>query len=149
MMVSAVYILLALLSLAASVFCFGVLLASCAGHPPTSAVGMWIIPLSLLGGSVFLYLSIFLWKSRHPGKAGHLKTEAILLPKKILILVTSFIAAAVAYFLLSMVMLALAIATEGKMENWIGYVLYSLFIFVAVYVGAVVYRKLKKSAFNK
>jgi hypothetical protein len=149
MMVSVIYILLALLSLAASIFCFGNLLVSCAGHPPSSVVGMWIIPLSLLGGSIFLYLSIFLWKSRITGEAARSKREAILLPKRILIFLVSFIAAAVAFFLLSIVILELAIATEGKVANWIGYVLYALFTLAAVYVGALVYGKLAKSAFNK
>ncbi len=148
-MVSAIYILLALISLAASIFCFGNLLASCAGHPSISAVGMWIIPLSLLGGSTFLYLSIFLWKSRQPQEVGNLKREAILLPKKIVIFLVSFIAATVVFLSLSLFIFGLAIATEGKIENWIGYALYALFTFAAIYVGVVIYRKLQKLTFNK
>ena len=152
-MISVIYILLALLSLAASIFCFGNLLVSCAGHPPTSVVGMWIIPLSLVGGSVFLYLSLLLWKSRNAADKGRLKGEAILLPKKILIFLFSFIVAATAFFVLSLAIFAFAAATDGKIDKRLGYVLfyalYALFTVVPIYLGKAVYGKLKKSAFNK
>lgn len=141
--------LLALLSLAVSIFCFGNLLASCSGHPPTTFVGIWIIPLSLLGGSVFLYLAIFIWKLRHKERVGQLKKEARLLPMRVTVFIASFIVATIAYILLSMLMLALAIGTEGRIEDWISYVLYPLFALVAIYVGVAVYRKLGKLAFNK
>ncbi len=143
-MITAVHILLAFLSLVASVFCFGNLLASCAGHVPTTFVGMWIIPLSLLGGSVFLYVSKVFWKMRQPDKVSDFKKEARSLHKKVGIFLISFIAATFSYFLLSSLMVTLIICTKGWLENWIGYVLLSFFVFVAIYVGIVVYRKLTR-----
>jgi hypothetical protein len=140
MMMPAVYILLALLSLALSILCFGNLLISCSGHPAITAVGIWIIPLSLFGGAVFLYLSIFLWKARHREASGHLKKEGRLLPKKVIVFITSFAVAAIVYFLLMLAILALAL--NAAVRDWIGYVLYPLFALISIYVGVTVYRKL-------
>ena len=143
------YILLAFLCLVVSVLCFGNLLGSCAGHPPITLVGVWIIPLSLLGGSIFLYLSMFFWKLRRLDKVSHLKKEAILLPKKVMTFMASFVAAIIAYFLLIIPIFLLVIPTEGWIENWLSYFLFLLLAFVAIYVGIVVYRRLGRFVFNK
>lgn len=148
-MIPAVYIFLALLSLALSILCFGNLLASCAGHPPTTFVGIWIIPLSLLGFAVFLNLFIFFWKMRRPVAPEQLKKEAKLLPIKATVFLVSFVVASFAFFLLMLAMLALVIVTEGKIEDWITYILYPILTLVAIYVGVVFYRKLGNFAFNK
>jgi hypothetical protein len=146
---SAICIVLALLSLAVSIFCFGNLLASCSGHPPVTSLGIWIMPLSLLGGAVFLYLSIFSFKAKGHRAQSRGRKEAKLLPKKVCVFLASFIVAAMTYFLLSMLMLALAIGTEGTIEDWISYVLYPIFIFGSIYIGVTVYRKLGNLTFNK
>ena len=96
-----------------------------------------------------MYLSIFLWKSRRPQEAGKLRTEARLLPKKVIIFLASFFVATIAWFLLSGVMLALTMATEGWIENWVTFFIYPLFAFLAIYIGVVVYRRLGRFAFNK
>jgi hypothetical protein len=149
-MIPAIYILLALLSLAASIFFFGNACGSCGiGHsPPIISFGNWTVPLSLLGAPVFLYLSIFLWNSRHLNKAGQLRREARLLPKKFIIFLASLIVTIIAWFLLMIVVVALAIGTEGRIEGWISYFLYPLFAFVAIYFGVVVYRKLGRFVSN-
>jgi hypothetical protein len=143
-MIKAIYTLLALLSLVLSLLSFGNTLSSCGiGHgPPLIDFGIWITPISLLGGSVFLYLSMFLWRARLPQAPGQLKREAKLLPKKVIIFLVSFIVTIMGFFLMAAVMLALAIGTEGKMPAWISGILNALFIFLAIYAGYVVNRKL-------
>ena len=138
----AIYILPAILSLAFAILCFGNLLASCSGHPPTTAIGIWIMPLSLLGVAVFLYLSIFFWKARHPHESGLLKKEAKLLPKRVFVFFVSFVIGTIAYILLMIVMLLLAINTT--LPDWTAYVFYGLFAFIAIYVGVTVYKKFVK-----
>jgi hypothetical protein len=133
-------ILLALLSLGLSILCFGILLISCSGHPPTTAIGFWILPLSLLGGTVFLYLSILSWKTRHSQAPGSLKKETRLVPRKVLIFLASFLVGTIAFFLLSMLMAWLAINTT--LPDWTSYVLYALFIVIAVCAGVAIYRRL-------
>ena len=138
----AVYILFALLSLALSILCFGNLLTSCSGHPVITAVGIWIIPLSLFWGAVFLYLSIFIWKARHREASGHFKKEARLLSNKVIVFLASIAAATITHFLLMLAILVLAL--NAAVPDWISYVLYTLFALISICVGVEVYRKLVK-----
>lgn len=137
-----IFVILALLSLFLSIICFGNLLVSCAGHPPTTAIGMWILPVSLLGGSIFLYLALFFWKAKRRQATASLPKEARLLPKKIFIFFISFLVAGFLYFLLSGVMVFLAIKTT--MLDWMGYVIHTLFVGLAIYSGFLTYRRLIK-----
>jgi hypothetical protein len=137
-------ILLALLSLCLCILCLGTLLFSCSGHPPTTAIGMWIMPLSLLGGTVFLYLTLFFWKTRRSQAPGLIKKEARLMPKKILIFLASLLVGVVAFFLLSILMVWLAVSTT--LPDWTAYVLHALFIFMAFFAGLFVYRRLARIA---
>jgi hypothetical protein len=147
-MIRIIYILLGLLSLAVSIFFFGNLLASCAGHPTTTAFGMWIMPWSLLGGAVFLYLAIFTLKLGHKGKEWQLEREAKILPQKVIAFLVSFVLATITYILISTLMLALAIVSEGKIGDWIGFILYPLFIVGSIYIGIKVYRRFGRWTFN-
>ena len=135
-------IFFALLSLGLSILCFGTLLISCSGHPPTTAIGFWIVPLSLLGGAVFLYLSVFFWKARRSQAPGSLEKEVRLVPKKVLIFLASFLVGAIAFFLLSMLMVWLAVNTT--LPDWTSYVLHGLFTVISVCVGVAIYRRLAK-----
>jgi hypothetical protein len=135
-------ILLALLSLGLCILCLGTLLVSCSGHPPITAMGMWIMPLSLLGGTVFLYLSLFFWKTRRSRAPGSLKKEATWMPRKILIFLASFLVATIAFFLLSILMVWLAVNTT--LPHWTAYVFHALFIVMAVCAGLFIYRRLAR-----
>jgi hypothetical protein len=140
------FILLAILSLILSIMCFGILLVSCSGHPPTSAIGMWILPASLLGAALFLYLALFFWKGRRWQSSNLLTKEGKLLPKKVVIFFISFVAVAFSFFLLSGLMLFLAI--KMTMSDWIGYIIYALCTGLAVYSGVIIYKRLTKGMFN-
>lgn len=135
-------ILLALLSLGLSILCFGTLLISCSGHPLTTAIGFWIVPLSLLGGMVFLYLSVLSWKTRRSQASGSLKKEVRLVPGKVLLFLASFLAGAIAFFLLSMLMVWLAVNTT--LPDWTSYVLHALSVAIAVCAGLAIYSRLAK-----
>ena len=135
-------IFLALLSLGLSTLCFGTLLISCSGHPPTTAIGFWIVPLSLLGGTVFLYLSVLSWKARRSQAPGALKKEVGLVPRKVLIFLASFLVGAIAFFLQSMLMVWLAVNTT--LPDWTSYVLHGLFTVIAICVSVGIYRRLAK-----
>lgn len=138
-------ILLTLLSLGLSSLCFGILLISCSGYPPNTAIGFWIVPLSLLGGAVFLYLSALSWKTRRSQAPGALNKEVRLVPRKVLIFLASFLVGTVAFFLLSMLIFWLAVNTT--LPNWTSYVFHTLFIVVSVCVGIAIYRRLAKISF--
>jgi hypothetical protein len=135
-------ILLALLSLGLCILCFGTLLISCSGHLPTTAIGIWIVPLSLLGGTVFLYLSVLSWKTRRSQTPGSLKKEVRLLPRKVSIFLASFIVSTIAFFLLTGLMLWLVVNT--RLPEWTGYILYALFAAIAICVGVAIHKRLAK-----
>ena len=136
-----IYTLLSLASLAISIQCFGILLVSCSGHPPTTVIGMWILPVSLFCAGIFLYLSLFFWKVRQYQPPEVLKKEAKLLPKKILIFFVSFVIATVLFFLLLGLILFQKTVT---FPNWMGYVIYALCIGLGIYSGVVIYKRLTK-----
>lgn len=135
-----IYILFALLSLGLSILCFGTLLISCSGHPPTTAIGIWIVPLSLLSGTVFLYLSGLSWKARRSQAPGVLKKEVRLAPRKVLIFLASFLLGTITLFLFQMLSVWLAVNTT--LPDWPGNVLLALFTATAVCAGIAVYRRL-------
>ncbi|MEW6351004.1 MAG: hypothetical protein AB1646_18250 [Thermodesulfobacteriota bacterium] len=56
--------LAALGSFAASCFCVVVLLLSCAGHPPYTQLGIWVLPVSLVGAWLSLVIAKKCWKLR-------------------------------------------------------------------------------------
>lgn len=91
---SGVFIFLALFSLAFSLFCFTVNLAHCSRHVPDPVRMLWAVPLSLLGGIVFLYLFYFCWNARLPGASRHVLKDRTLIFKKMLALIPSFFVAA-------------------------------------------------------
>lgn len=136
------FIVLAIASLLLSIICFGSLLVSCAGHLPATAIGFWILPVSLLGATIFLYLTLFFWKASRRYTAGSIKTEAKSLPKKIAIFLVAFLVAGVFYFLLTGVMVFLAVKTT--MPDWGGYAIQALFVGLAVYSGFITYKRLMK-----
>ncbi len=137
-----IFILLALLSLVLSIFCFGILLVSCAGHPPTTVIGIWILPVSLLGGGTFLYLSLFFWRTRQYEPPGILTKESKALPKKIFIFFVSFMVATITFFLLSGLIVFLAVNT--MLSDWIGYIIYALFTGVSIFAGVTTYKRFLK-----
>ena len=136
------FIILALVSLLLSIICFGNLLVSCAGHPPTTAIGIWILPVSLLGATIFLYLALFFWKTSRRQSTDSIDKEAKSLPKKIIIFIVSFLVASFLYFLLTGVIVFLAVKTT--MSDWMGYVIQALFVGLAVYSGLLTYKRLMK-----
>lgn len=138
-----IYILLSLVSLTLSILFFGTLVASCSGHPPKTTVGIWIIPLSLLGAGIFFNLSIFLWRARGHQAPGLLKKEARLLPKKTFIFLCSFVAGSIAFILLSSLIYALEINT--MLPDLVGYILVALYTLIAIYIGIATYRRLTKN----
>jgi len=142
-----IYVLLALLALALSVVCFGNLLVSCSGHPLTTAIGVWIIPASLFGGTLFLCLSIFFWKSRRRQELGLLRRNARLLTKKVLVLCASITAGTIAFILLTLVMVVLPI--QEDLPSWTPYALCVLFALIAAYLAVIVYRGLIRITFNE
>lgn len=140
---SVIFISLSLLSLVLSIFCFGVSLISCSGHPPSSVFGMWIIPLSFFGAGIFLYLTPFLWKAgRKPGP-GVLRKEAKSSLKKTLVFFLSFIVAVILFFVLSLLMLELSI--KMTIPDWIGYILNAFCAGLSICFGIIIYRRLTKN----
>ena len=137
-----IYIILALLSLVLSILCFGTLLVSCSGHPPTTAIGIWILPASLLGAGIFLYFALFCWKARRRQSTELLTKEAKKIPKNIIIFFISFGVAAFSFFLLSGLIVFLAIKTT--MSDWMGYIIYALCTGLAVYSGVITYKRLTR-----
>jgi hypothetical protein len=135
-------ILLSLLSLGSSILCFGTLFISCSGHPPTTAIGFWIVPSSLLGGAVFLYLSRLFWKVRRLQAPGSLKKEVRMVPRRVLIFLASFLVGTIVFFLLSMLMVWLAVNTA--LPDWTSYMFDAMFIAMAVCAGIGAYRRMAK-----
>ena len=133
-----IFAILALLSLFLIIICFGYLLASCAGHPPTDAIGIWILPVSFLGAGTFLYLSLFFWKARRPQPVALLTKEAKSLPKKISIFLSSFLVATFSFFVLSGLIMVLAIKTT--MPDWTAYIIYPMCTGLAIYAGVGTYK---------
>jgi hypothetical protein len=142
LMRSVLFISLSLLSLVLSIFCFGVLLISCSGHPPTGIFGMWIIPLSFFGGGIFLYLTPFFWKAGRKQEPGVLRKEAKSSLKKTFLFFLSFIVAAIIYFVLLLLMLEMAIIIEAP--DWIGYILYAFCAGLSICFSIFIYRRLTK-----
>jgi hypothetical protein len=107
---------------------------------------MWIMPLSLLGATVFLCLSIFFWKARGRQESGSLKKEAKLLPRKVFVFFVSFVIGTIVYIFLMFVMVVLVINTT--LPDWTAYVLYALSALMAIYLGVVIYKKLARMTFR-
>jgi membrane associated rhomboid family serine protease len=116
--------LLAVLSLLISMWCFGVLLVSCSGHPPYTAIGIWILPVSALGGGAFFYLAM------------------ILLPKKTFAFFISLVVVTVSIFVFSLIKAELTLYVE--MPDWVGYVIKVFGLVVAIVLGILTYRKFSK-----
>jgi hypothetical protein len=95
----AVYLLLAVLCLAASLVCLAALLVSCSGHSPKTILGNWLGPLSLLGLALFFNFGLSLFKKGSHPNAVSLRDDAIVLPRKVLIFIPSFLAATLTLFL--------------------------------------------------
>jgi len=100
------------------------------------------MPLSLLGGSVFLYLSVFFWKAGRHQTPGLLKRESTLLPREVFMFFCSFVVGTIAFILLSLFLVVLAVKTT--LSDWTSYILYPLSIAVGVYVGVAVYKRLAR-----
>jgi|GEM_PF-1258031 len=45
----------------ASVYCLGILLVSCAGHPPDTRLGIWTLPVSGAGACFFFFCGRKCW----------------------------------------------------------------------------------------
>lgn len=146
-MISVIFILLSLLSLVLSIFCFGVSLTSCSGHPPNSVFGMWIIPLSFFGAGIFLYLTPFLWKAGQKKEPGVLRKKAKSSLKKTLVFFFSFIVAAILHLVLLFLMLEVSINTT--VPDWMGYILYAFCAGLSICFGVVIYRRLTKNDAQK
>jgi len=94
------------------------------------------------GRYVFLISVPIFWKIRHSQAPALLAKEARPMPRKILIFLASFLVGTTVYFLLSILMVEVAVNTT--LPAWTGYVLYSLSIVMAVCVGVVIYRLLTR-----
>ncbi len=135
-------IILALLSLILSVLCFGVILVSCSGHVVGWSTAAWLIPLSLFGAWIFMYLASFFWRTRRQSSYDQFKKEAKSLPKKTAIFLISFSVTVLSFLLLSWLILLLAI--RSSMSDWVGYIFYAVFTVLAISSGVFAYKKMIK-----
>lgn len=134
--------LLALASLIASMWCFGVLLVSCSGHPPYTAIGIWILPVSAFGGGTFFYLAMVLWRLRHDRSRSILSEVKKTLPKKTVAFFISLVVVTFCIFLFSWIIVSSAISTE--MPDWAGYVIEAAGYIMSIALGILTYRKISR-----
>jgi hypothetical protein len=59
------FILASILSFIAGAYCLSILLVSCAGHPPNTQLGFFVVPVSALCAGLFSVLGFNLLKQRH------------------------------------------------------------------------------------
>lgn len=144
---SFVFAILAILSLVVCVLSWGTLLRSCSGHPPNTIIGGWILPASLLGAGLFLYLPSLFWRMRLPDQEYSVVKEAFQIAKKFLVFFISFIAITLSFFIFTQLILYMVLNTS--MPNWVLYVMYALEAVLSLYIGAITYRALNKAMPNK
>ena len=139
---SVVFIFLALFSLALSLLCFVVNLASCSGHVPELNKVLWMIPLSLLGGILFLYLFYFLWSARLPGASMNILTSRSIIFKKMLALFLSFLVAC--SITDGLMRIGKKIGVDFGDSDWRQSYYNSFAMLASILVASIVYRKIVK-----
>jgi len=136
-----------LLSLAAGALSWGAFLMSCSGHPPETEIGFWVLPFSLVGAGLFLYLSSFFWKMRHVSQSTSAVLGLQLLLKKVIIFIASFVAVTLSFFIFSSLITYLVI--HISVPDWALYVMYALETILAFIIGYISYWSLNKAMPNK
>jgi len=138
------YIILALISSAIAIISFGTLLVSCAGHPPqiiTSAIGIWILPLSFWGTGIFAALSSLFWiRAFQRGDKTGFKAK-ISITRSVNFLL-SFAVSIICFLFFSLGTTYLAI--NSSLSNSVFYSIYAISTIISIYLGFFTYKKLSK-----
>lgn len=144
---SVLFIVLAALSLGVCLLSFGILFASCAGHPPSTSIGAWILPVSLISTGLSFYLTPLFWRLRREDQAFNLVEEI----KKLMFNTFRFFVAATAFavsiFIFTVIITSIVVATT--MPGWALFVLYVVELVISVYIARIVSRVINKLIANK
>ena len=136
------FTVIAISSLAISIVLWGTLLISCTGHAHPTAIGGWIIPVSLLGAGLFSYLASITWRMRRLEQTNSISVELQNLFRKIVKFAVSLLVAALFYFLFSKFILSLWVT--GLIPNWGLVVVNVVQAVLSFYIGHLTYKTLGK-----